>query len=134
MKSNKKFALDWKDNARSSGEFSRPFGPLRQYRIKFVKESKGAQAGPNPGKPGMRSKLGGAPDWLQAPNVPRCRACRQSMTFVAQINSMEHDEPHNPHAVSCLAGQPHFMFGDVGMIYVFMCFGCMATKSIVQYG
>ena len=95
---------------------------------------RGKKAVPDPDKLGVRSKLGGEPDWVQVPEVPKCRECKQPMTFIAQIDSIEHDERHNPHAIDCLSGQQQYMFGDVGMIYVFMCFGCMETKSIVQCG
>ena len=81
-----------------------------------------------------RLKLGGEPEWVQHPEVLECRDCKQPMTFVAQIDSMEHDAPHNPHAIGCLSGRQQYMFGDVGMIYVFMCFGCMETRSILQCG
>jgi hypothetical protein len=133
-KARKQFHIDWSDNAVSSNQPHTPFGPLREYRIKFEKMPNGKQAVPDPDKLGVRSKLGGKPDWVQHPEIPKCHDCKQSMTFVAQIDSIEHDESHNPHAVDCLSGQQHYMFGDVGMIYVFMCFGCMATKSVIQCG
>jgi uncharacterized protein YwqG len=136
MKKNRRkgFQIDWKDNVTSSGQAAKQLGPLREYRIKFQKMPEGKKAVPDPDKPGVRSKLGGDPDWVQHPEVPKCRDCKQPMTFVAQIDSMEHDESHNPHAIDCLSGQQHYMFGDVGMIYVFMCFGCTETKSILQCG
>jgi len=56
------------------------------------------------------------------------------MTFVAQIDSIEHDEQHNPHRVDCLSEKQQFMFGDVGMLYVFFCFECLETTSIMQCG
>ena len=80
------------------------------------------------------SKLGGEPTWCQNPEVPKCKSCKEKMTFVAQLDSMEHDEDHNPHAIDCLSNQQQYMFGDVGMIYVFMCFDCMETKSVLQCG
>jgi uncharacterized protein YwqG len=133
-KRDKGFHIDWNDNAASSGHATKEFAPLREYRITFQKMSKGKKAVPDPDKLGVRSKLGGEPDWVQHPEVPKCRDCTRPMTFVAQIDSMEHDEPHNPYAIGCLSGQQQYMFGDVGMIYVFMCFGCMETKSILQCG
>ena len=133
-KQRNEFHIDWNDNATSSRQATKPFGPLREYRIKFQKMPSGKKAVPDPNKLGVRSKLGGEPDWVQYPEVPKCRKCKQPMMFVAQIDSMEHDEPHNPHAIGASSGRQHYMFGDVGMIYVFMCFGCMETKSVVQCG
>ncbi len=54
------------------------------------------------------------------------------MTFNAQIDSMEMESDDNPHSKPVLSGEQHFMFEDAGMIYVFFCFGCGATKNIVQ--
>jgi uncharacterized protein YwqG len=130
----KEFHVNWSDNATSGKQSRKPFGPLREYRIKFDKAPRGGKVAIDTHKLGARSKLGGEPDWVQNPEIPKCRECKQPMTFVAQIDSMEHDESYNPHAVNCLSGQQHYMFGDVGMIYVFLCFECMATKSVVQYG
>jgi uncharacterized protein YwqG len=107
---------------------------LREYRIKFETVSEGEKAVPDRQQLGVRSKLGGAPDWDQSDEVPTCPACKEQMSFIAQIDSMEHDEEHNPHRINCLSNQQQYMFGDVGMIYVFMCFDCMKTVSVVQCG
>jgi uncharacterized protein YwqG len=72
---------------------------------------------------GMRTKLGGAPTWIQGDYTPQCNSCGKRMTFVAQIDSIEHDNSHNPMRRDCL-GHQDYMFGDVGMIYVFFCFEC----------
>lgn len=64
---------------------------------------------------GKRSKLGGAPDWIQKPEVPYCE-CGKEMTFYGQLDSIG-DE---------------VILGDCGMIYVFVCFDCCETKSILQ--
>ncbi len=133
-KLNKEFHIDWSDNAVSSKRPAKPVAVLREYRIKFEKVAKGRKAVPNPEKLGVRSKLGGKPDWVQQPELPKCRECKQPMTFVAQIDSIEHGESYNPHAIDPLSSQQHYMFGDVGMIYVFVCFGCMGTKSVLQCG
>ena len=131
-KARKEFRIDWDDNATSKSQSPQAAEPLREYRIKFEKMPKGKKAVSDPDKLGVRSKLGGGPDWVQNPEVPKCSDCKQPMTFIAQIDSMEHDEEHNPHAIDCSSGQQQYMFGDVGMIYVFMCFGCMNTKSLIQ--
>ena len=67
---------------------------------------------------GKRSKIGGEPDFLQEEESVVCPSCAQKMTFYAQIDSVG-DEV-------CLA--------DVGMIYVFVCFDCFTTKSVLQSG
>jgi hypothetical protein len=107
---------------------------LREYRMMFEKVVEGQKAIPDPEKLGLRSKLGGAPDWIQEPEVPTCPECKSLMSFVAQLDSIEHDEAHNPHAVDCLSDQQQYMFSDVGMIYVFCCFDCNETKSVLQFG
>jgi len=133
-RSDKKFRIAWDDNSTTSSRPSKPSGLLREYRIKFEKVAKGKKAVPDPNKLGIRSKLGGEPDWVQYPEVPKCRECKQAMTFIAHIDSMEHDEPHNPHGIDALSGKQEYVFGDVGMIYVFMCSSCLGTKSILQCG
>ena len=128
------FRIDWNDNAVSKKSSPKPFGPLREYRIRFEKVAKGKRAVPDPMRLGVRSKLGGKPDWVQYPEIPKCPECKRRMTFVAQIDSMEHDEKHNPNAIDCMSDRQQYMYGDVGMIYVFMCYSCMTTQSVVQCG
>jgi len=70
------------------------------------------------GDVGRRNKLGGDPDWMQAAQVPTCRDCGELMTFYGQLDSIGDQ--------ICLA--------DVGMIYVFVCFDCFTTASILQCG
>ena len=67
------------------------------------------------GNVGSRSKLGGEPDWLREPAVPAC-LCGKSMTFYGQLDSVGDS--------ICLA--------DCGMIYVFVCFDCFRTSSVLQ--
>lgn len=67
-------------------------------------------------KVGRRHKLGGLPDWVQQPDVPTCPSCHQSMTFYGQLDSVG-DE---------------MTIADVGMVYVFVCFDCYETKSVLQ--
>jgi hypothetical protein len=66
-------------------------------------------------KIGKRHRLGGEPDFLQKPQIPIC-SCGKQMTFYAQLDSIN-DE---------------FVLADCGMIYVFVCFDCFDTKSILQ--
>ena len=63
---------------------------------------------------GKRHKLGGAPDFIQEFDWPVC--CDGRMTFYAQIDSIGDD----------------FDLADCGMIYVFVCFDCFETKSILH--
>jgi hypothetical protein len=67
---------------------------------------------------GTRHQLGGEPSWIQKSEYPDCESCHQRMTFYGQLDSLN-DE---------------FVIGDVGMVYVFICFDCLTTKSIVQFG
>ena len=53
------------------------------------------------------------------------------MVFVAQIDSVEHDSKRNPRGRDCL-GEQDYMFGDVGMIYVFFCFECSQPGCVHQ--
>lgn len=106
---------------------------LRQYRIKFEQVPVGEQA-INPNKLGQRSKLGGEPDWCQRDDTPNCQKCGKRMTFVGQLDSMEHQDKDNPHSVPVLSKQQHFMFADVGLIYIFMCFPCSQPMALLQSG
>jgi len=85
---------------------------------------------------GQRSKFGGDTDWIQLePKEKRlihCPKCESEMTFVAQIDSIEHDWDSNPHAVQ--RKDRRWMFGDVGMIYVFFCFKCGLPHAIHDCG
>jgi len=85
------------------------------------------------GRAGIRSKLGGTPDWIQETSkgtAVECDTCGEEMTFVAQIDSMEFQGPglDNPHGRP--ANDRDYIFGDVGMIYVFWCFHCCLPKCL----
>lgn len=67
---------------------------------------------------GHRHKVGGDPDWLQGPEVPSCPECHTPMSFYGQLDSVGDD----------------MTLVDVGMIYVFVCFDCYTTKSVLQSG
>ena len=81
---------------------------------------------------GVRTKLGGDPDWIQEGGPVDCPSCRRRMVFVAQIDSVENANEKNPHSVDPLSGDQLWMFGDAGMIYVFFCFFCGETFSTSQ--
>ena len=68
------------------------------------------------GKPiGQRHRIGGEPSWIQDAQVPSC-SCGQPMSFYGQLDSL---------------GDSHCI-GDCGMIYVFLCWDCLETKSVLQ--
>ena len=106
---------------------------LRGYRILFERED----SPPDPDAEvdcRLRSKLGGDPDWEQEAEVPACPHCSAEMTFVGQLDSMEHDWRTNPHRIDCLSGDQQYMFGDVGLIYIFFCSDCTEARAVVQCG
>jgi hypothetical protein len=65
---------------------------------------------------GTRHQLGGEPTFLQKQKWPLCPSCREEMTFYGQLDSIS-DE---------------FCIADCGLIYVFLCFGCFTSHSIVH--
>lgn len=67
------------------------------------------------GDVGRRSKIGGEPTWIVGDETPTC-SCGSPMTFYGQLDSVGDDV--------CLA--------DVGIVYVFVCFNCYETKSVLQ--
>ena len=106
---------------------------LREYRIRFERVAPGES--PYPAYPknlGLRSKLGGEPDWAQNDESPACPDCGGEMSFVGQIDSMEHNEDRNPHRQDY--DEQDFMFGDVGIIYIFFCRDCLVSHSVFQCG
>lgn len=80
---------------------------------------------------GSRTRLGGKPDWIQGNESPICESCQKTMTFVAQIDSIAHQDSD---LGRFLSGEGSFMFADVGMIYVFWCSKCNETKAVLQCG
>ena len=65
---------------------------------------------------GHRSKVGGKPTFLQGEEYPVCQSCGSKMTFYAQLDAIGDG----------------FDIADCGLIYVFICFDCYETKSIIQ--
>jgi hypothetical protein len=114
---------------------------LPEFRVTLTRLKPGEQAYPRGGDVphyeyhGQRTKLGGDPDHVQGDNgPPECPQCGKPMTFVAQIDSVEHDWNSNPHAVDIFSKQQRWMFGDVGMIYVFFCFDCLQPLATMECG
>ena len=111
---------------------------LPEFGVTLTRLNKGQRAYPvdddEMGELGMRTKLGGEPEWAQGDDMPCCERCKKEMTFVAQIDSVEHQSTKNPHGVQAGSDAQKWMFGDVGMIYVFFCFDCLEAKSVFQGG
>jgi hypothetical protein len=109
---------------------------LREYKVILRKCELGERAIPldylETLGAGMATKFGGDPDWLQGEECPECLQCKHPMTFIAQIDSIEHQNQSNPHSRKPVEDDQQWMFGDVGMIYVFFCFDCLETRSVFQ--
>jgi len=67
-------------------------------------------------KVGRRHKIGGQPTWLQAPAIPNCESCQQPMSFYGQLDSIG----------------DRIVLADCGIVYVFVCFGCFTSQSVLQ--
>ena len=110
---------------------------LPEFRVTLTRLELGEEAYPRDGSYdwlGQRTKLGGEPDWDQHDERPMCPSCEKPMSFVAQIDSVEHLSKTNPHGVDPIGPNQKWMFVDVGMIYVFYCFECLETQSVLQFG
>jgi uncharacterized protein YwqG len=109
---------------------------LREYKVVLTKCAPGEHAidPDSVDNFGQRTKLGGEPDWEQGDEHPDCPSCGTPMSFVAQIDSIEHWARKNPNGRDPLKKDQDFMFGDVGIIYVFFCFDCLESKSAFQCG
>lgn len=105
---------------------------LREYRVNLVPTQ---EAGAQPRYPddlGLRTKFGGRPDAIQGGNDEEkmCPQCLQRMHFVAQLDSFEFNAKNNPNRKDYRDAQ--FMFGDVGMIYVWFCFNCLTPHAATE--
>lgn len=109
-----------------------PPSPLREYRVSLSAQSSSHDvAEPEyPDNLGQRTKLGGAPNFIHGGEIPNCSTCGERLHFVAQIDSIEHNWHTNPHAHPIK--EQHFMFGDVGMIYVYFCFHCVQPSCTLE--
>jgi len=66
-------------------------------------------------KIGRKTKLGGSPAWIQGEQIPECPKCKHGMTFVLQ-----------------LASNSQISFGDMGMLYAFVCPDCKVSATLIQ--
>lgn len=64
----------------------------------------------------QRSKIGGNPDWIQNRTKVFCNSCKKEMSFYGQLDSISDS----------------YNIQDSGMIYVFICYDCGESKSIIQ--
>ncbi|AHG92851.1 hypothetical protein J421_5316 (plasmid) [Gemmatirosa kalamazoonensis] len=106
---------------------------FREYRMQFERVPPGTRAVDRRAL-GRRSKLGGKPTWEHGGQTPACARCSEPMSFLAQIDSIEHEDPKNPHAIDALSDDQQYMFGDVGMVYVFLCLTCGEGATVIQSG
>jgi hypothetical protein len=66
-------------------------------------------------KAGRKSKLGGKPTWIQMDQTPDCPKCENPMAFVLQ-----------------LASDSRISYGDMGMLYSFVCPECHVSAALIQ--
>jgi len=66
-------------------------------------------------KAGHKSKVGGAPAWIQLEAAPDCPRCKKRMAFVLQLTS-----------------DSRISYCDMGMLYAFVCPDCRITASLIQ--
>jgi len=85
---------------------------------------KGKVSSSYPDSLGKRSKLGGKPEWIQDKESTICTNCNNEMKFVGQIDSIDYGHE--------IDGKEEYIFGDVGMIYIFFCFVCEKAKAYFQ--
>jgi hypothetical protein len=95
---------------------------LREYRVKLFPAEDAPPPAKYPDNIGYRTKFGGKPEHIQPAGDRNCGVCGQVLHFVGQIDSFENDHP-----------DPQFMFGDVGMIYVWFCFHCGEPCASLEF-
>jgi len=70
-------------------------------------------------------KIGGRPNWIQNNITPRCKKCKNDMSFIGQLAS-----------IGCKGSTDKnidkLIFGDCGCFYVFFCFECETEQVIFQ--
>ena len=96
-----------------------------EFRVHLEKVPPGEKAiqVPYPDNLGKRTKLGGEPDWIQDDETPVCPLCGQEMSLVAQIDSIDYTDYRS---------NGPYLFGDVGMLYVFYCLDCGRNPQVIQ--
>lgn len=96
---------------------------LREYRTKIIPAEDAGPPANYPDNLGYRTKFGGEPELIQPMDEQDrvCKNCFQPLHFIGQIDSFENGHP-----------DPQFMFGDVGMIYVWFCFKCHTASATID--
>ena len=96
---------------------------LREYRVKLIPAEDAGTPAKYPDNLGYRTKFGGKPDQIQGGEDEgrSCDVCGQPLHFIGQIGSFENELP-----------DVQFMFGDVGMIYVWFCFQCHTPVAALE--
>lgn len=105
---------------------------LREYRVRIIPAERAGSLPKYPDNLGRRAKFGGIRDAVQRSEDEgkRCPQCFGPMHFVAQIDSFEFNDESNPNRRGYADAQ--FMFGDVGMIYVWFCFQCLTPGASME--
>lgn len=105
---------------------------LREYRVKVIPASDAKAQRDYVEDLGLRTKFGGTPDAIQSEDdfPSRCGECGGKLHFVAQLDSFEFKSEINPNRKDY--GDEQFMFGDVGLIYIWFCFDCCTPTASFQ--
>ena len=90
---------------------------IPEIKLKLIPKSTDTKIGFKYADHVNESKIGGHPDWIQDDETPICPSCKKKMVFFAQLDSIN----------------DKIIIGDLGMIYVFYCFECMESDSLVQF-
>jgi len=106
-----------------------PVLPELAVRLSLREEEAASRVEAGQPAPGGRTKLGGNPQWIQSDATPACSGCQKAMTIVAQIDSLSAEDSDLGRR---LEARGSYLFGDVGMIYVFWCSQCMGTQAVFQ--
>jgi|GEM_PF-1400857 uncharacterized protein YwqG len=64
-----------------------------------------------------KHQFGGNPFWVQSEEVPNCKLCGKQMKFVAQVDS---------------DWDVGIQFGDMGLLYAFLCEDCFVFATFMQ--
>lgn len=105
---------------------------LREYRVKIIPAAVAKAQRDYVEDLGLRTKFGGTPDAIQSGDdfPAECVECGGKLHFVAQLDSFEFKSEDNPNRKDY--GDAQFMFGDVGLIYVWFCFDCCTPTARFQ--
>lgn len=77
---------------------------------------------------GVRSKLGGSPNFLHGDQNSICQKCNREMTFIGQIDSFGLD----PTLLAPESEKQRWILEDAGLAYFFFCFECGNGDCILE--